>query len=198
MIHLIKTGGDRFRTLHLASLLGGIALGVSGAVPAQAANELFLTWPGIIGPSTVQGHVGDIELTSYSQNASNTASLGSAGTGAGAGAGKAICGEVTVTKRIDSTSPIFLGMVLSGKVTPGPVTVTFARGAQDNTFYSVSLRRVLPTSITQSDSTGPDKLTETIVFSATEFVFTYTPQLPNGSVGTPVTFRFDCTTNKIQ
>ena len=165
------------------------------AAQAQAANELFLTWPGIIGPSTVQGHVGDIELTSYSQNASNTASLG--GTGTGAGAGKASCGEVTVTKRIDSTSPIFLGMVLSGKVTPGPVTVTFARGAQDNTFYSVGLRRVLPTSITQSDSTGPDKLTETIVFSAIEFVFTYTPQLPNGGVGTPVTFRFDCGANKV-
>jgi type VI secretion system secreted protein Hcp len=176
------------------AVIATVALPLVLPAQAQAANELFLTWPGIIGPSTVQGHVGDIELTSYSQNASNTANLG----GTGTGAGKAICGEVTVTKRIDSTSPIFLGMVLSGKVTPGPVTVTFARGPQDNTFYSVSLRRVLPTSITQSDSTGPDKLTETIVFSALEFVFTYTPLLPNGSVGTPVTFRFDCSANRAQ
>jgi type VI secretion system secreted protein Hcp len=187
MFYLINHANRR-RTLQAISLLGGVALCTCWAVTAQAANELFLTWPGIIGPSTVQGHVGDIELTSYSQNASNTF----ASSAGGAGAGKAICGQVTVTKRIDSTSPIFLGMVLTGQHTQGPVIVTFARGAQDTTFYSVSLRDVIITSITESDSTGPDKLTESIVLLAAQFVYTYTPILPNGRVGTPVTFSFTC------
>jgi type VI secretion system secreted protein Hcp len=160
------------------------------ATDARAANELFLTWPGIIGSSTVQGHVGDIELLSYSQNASNTANQDSTGRG-----GTAICGQITITKRIDSTSPIFLGMVLSGRRTSGPVTITFAKSVQDTTFYTVALRDVLPTSITQSDSTGPEKITETIVMSAVKFLFTFTPQLPNGSFGTPVTFGWDCSTN---
>jgi type VI secretion system secreted protein Hcp len=111
------------------------------------------------------------------------------------GAGKAICGEVTITKRIDSTSPIFLGMVLSSRRTSGPVTISFAKSANDATFYSVSLRNVVPTSITQNDDPGPGKLTETIVLSASQFLFTYTPQLPNGSFGTPVTFGFDCAIN---
>jgi type VI secretion system secreted protein Hcp len=166
-------------------------VGIAFVLPkhAQAATDLFLTWPGIIGPSTVQGHVGDIELTSYSQNASNTFSQSS-------GAGKAVCGEVTITKRIDSTSPVFLGMVLSGRVTSGPVTVTFAKSAKDTTFYTVSLRNVVPTSITQSDSEGPERVTETIVLSASQFVFTFTPQLPNGSFGTPVTFGWDCAANR--
>jgi type VI secretion system secreted protein Hcp len=170
------------------------ALGLAFVFPmqAQAATDLFLTWPGIIGPSTVQGHAGDIELTSYSQTASNTFSQGSSG----GGSGKAVCGEVTITKRIDSTSPIFLGMVLSGKVTQGPVTITFAKSANDATFYSVSLRNVIPTSITQSDDPGPGKITETIVLSASQFMFTFTPQLPNGSFGTPVSFSFDCAANK--
>ena len=87
-------------------------------------------------------------------------------------------------------------MVLSGKVTQGPVTITFAKSANDATFYSVSLRNVIPTSITQSDDPGPGKITETIVLSASQFVFTFTPQLPNGSFGTPVTFGFDCAANK--
>jgi type VI secretion system secreted protein Hcp len=182
---------NRCRALQLASLLGGVALGVCSAATAQADNEVFLTWPGITGPSTVQGHVGDIELLSFSQSTSNTGATGSAGTGAGAGKATG-CGQVTITKRIDSTSPIFFGMVVSGQITSGPVTVTFARGAQDKTFYSVGLRTVLPTSITQSDSTGADKFTETITFLAVQFTITYTPQLPNGGVGTPVTLSLTC------
>jgi type VI secretion system Hcp family effector len=162
---------------------------------AQAATDLFLTWPGIIGSSTVQGHVGDIELLSYSQNASNTANPDSTGKGGG---GKAICGQITITKRLDSSSPVFLGMVLSERITAGPVTVTFAKSgnARDTTFYTVRLRDVVPTSITQSDSPGADTIIETIVLAARQFVFTFTPQLPNGSFGTPVSFGWDCATNR--
>ena len=151
-------------------------VGVASVLPmqAQAATDLFLTWPGIIGPSTIQGHAGDIELTSYTQTASNTASQSSGG----GGSGKAVCGAITITKGIDSTSPVFLGMVLSGRHTAGPVTVTFAKSKQDTTFYTVSLRDVIPTSITQSDDPGPGRITETIVLSASQFEFTLTPQLP--------------------
>jgi type VI secretion system secreted protein Hcp len=159
--------------------------GIRFPMQAQAATDLFLTWPGIIGPSTVQGHAGDIELTSYTQTASNTFNQ----SGSGGGSGKAVCGEVTITKRIDSTSPIFLGKVLSGSRTDGPVTITFAKSAQETT-------NVVVTSITQSDDPGPGKITEAIVLSAAQFEFTFTPQLPNGSFGTPVRFGFDCVANK--
>jgi type VI secretion system secreted protein Hcp len=188
-----REGARQMKNVTAFAVTATIGLAFVLPTQARAATDLFLTWPGIIGPSTVQGHVGDIELTSYSQNASNTFSQ--SGGGGGGGAGKAICGEVTITKRIDSTSPIFLGMVLSSKRTSGPVTITFAKSANDATFYSVSLRNVVPTSITQSDDPGPGRITETIVLSASQFVFTFTPQLPSGSFGTPVTFGFDCATN---
>jgi len=191
MFSEINNGAVRCRTPWLASLLGGVALVSGWTANAHAATDLFLTWPGVIGPSTVQGHVGDIEITSYSQNASNTGQ-----TSSGGGAGKAVCGQVTITKLIDNTSPVFLGMVLSGKTTAGPVTVTFAKsGEKDTTFYTVKLHGVVPTSITQSDSTTGDIVTETIVFSARQFQFSFTPQLANGSSGTPVTFGWDCQTN---
>jgi type VI protein secretion system component Hcp len=86
--------------------------------------------------------------------------------------------------------------VLSGSRTDGPVTITFAKSAQETTFYTVKLRNVVVTSITQSDDPGPGKITETIVLSAAQFEFTFTPQLPNGSFGTPVRFGFDCVANK--
>jgi type VI protein secretion system component Hcp len=101
-------------------------------------------------------------------------------------------------KRVDQTSPVFLGMVLSGRATAGPVTFTFANSSTDqiSTFYTVSLRNVLPTSITQSDSLGDDAIIETIVLMASQFVFTYTPQLASGGPGTPVSFGWDCVTNR--
>jgi hypothetical protein len=45
------------RCLRLAVLLGGVALG-SWTATAQAATDLFLTWPGIVGTSQVKGHQG--------------------------------------------------------------------------------------------------------------------------------------------
>ena len=102
-------------------------------------------------------------------------------------------------KRLDRTSPVFLGMVLSGNTTPGPVIFSFVKAGSstpDPTFYTVSLRNVIPVSITQSDSSGDDTITETIVVMASQFVFTFTPQLPTGSSGTPVSFGWDCVTNR--
>jgi len=191
---------DRRRTLRLAVLLGGVALGFSWATTAQAATDLFLTWPGIVGTSQVKGHQGDIELVSYTQTASNIPV--SPGTGKGAGPPTQptpICGQITIMKRVDQTSPVFLGMVLSGNTTPGPVIFTFAKAGSstpDTTYYTVSLRNVIPVSITQSDSLGDDTITETIVVMASQFVFTYTPQLPTGGPGTPVSFGWDCVTNR--
>jgi type VI protein secretion system component Hcp len=191
---ILKNCVDRRRTLRLAVLLGGVALGLGLTTTAQAATDLFLTWPGIVGPSAVQGHIGDIELASYSQTASNTFHPNTGG----GGAGKAICGKITITKHIDSTSPVFLGMVLSERVTAGPVIFTFAKTGvkTDTTFYTVTLRNVVPTSITQSDSTGDDTITETIVLAASQFVFSFTPQMPSGSPGTPVSFGWDCAANR--
>jgi hypothetical protein len=86
-------------------------------------------------------------------------------------------------------------MVLSGRVTAGPVTFTFANNSTSS-FYTVSLRNVVPTSIGQSDSAGADAIVESIVLSASQFVFTFTPQLPSGSFGTPVSFGWDCAANR--
>jgi type VI secretion system secreted protein Hcp len=170
-------------------------VGLMSVLPthSHAATDLFLAWPGITGSSTVPGFLGDIELLSYSQNASNTANPDSKG-----GTGKATCGQITVMKRVDSTSPVFLGMVLSEKFTAGPVTFSFAKSGnqKDPTFYTVTLHHVVPTSITQSDSSGADAIIETVVLAASQFKFTFTPQLANGSLGTPVSFGWDCAANR--
>jgi type VI protein secretion system component Hcp len=178
----------------MVSLVLGMARLASGT--EAAATDLFLTWPGIFGNSQALDHKGDIELISYSQNASGPA-------GTGPKAIPASCGQITIRKQVDSTSPVFLGMVLSGQVTtgtPAPVVFTFAKPTGNTggltPFYTVTLRNVVPTSITQSDSQGDDTIVETIILSASQFVFTFTPQLPTGASGTPISFGFDCAADK--
>jgi hypothetical protein len=62
---MISDNVDRRRALRVAVLLGGVALGLSWTSTAQAATDIFLTWPRINGPSQAPNHVVDIELESY-------------------------------------------------------------------------------------------------------------------------------------
>jgi len=54
---------------------------------------------------TISGFVGQIVLLSYSQTASNSASNPNAPP-------RGICGQITVTKHVDRSSPVLLGQVL--------------------------------------------------------------------------------------
>jgi type VI protein secretion system component Hcp len=180
-------------SMRRASLLGIIALGLAWTTGAQAQTKIFLTWQGIVGPSKVPGFQGSIELTSYMQNASNN--------GVSNGARTPVCGAITVVKFVDDTSPDFLGLVLQSQ-TSKSATVSFARstngGQTYTTFYSVSLNNVLPISVTQSDAETPSvgglqplreeilPPIETIVFSATQFRFSF---------GNGKSFGWDCSTN---
>jgi type VI protein secretion system component Hcp len=174
--------------VRLAPLLGLVALASICTAPAYADTRIWLTWPGIIGPSNVVGHVGDIPLTSYSQNASN------GGAPASVAVPGAVCGQVTITKLVDKTSPIFLAHVLKANADP-QMTITFEvqNGTTTFPYYTVQLQNILPTSITQSDSTT-DIITEQIVIKALRFRYTFSGQNPDGSLSEPVQFAFNCAT----
>ena len=174
------------RTLTLASLLSIVVLAFICATPAYADTRIWLNAFNIVGPSQVVGHVGDIPLTSYSQNASN------GGVPARGGVTGSVCGQVTITKLVDNTSPIFLGQILKASLIPR-LTITFEQqnGTTVFPYYTVVLETVLPTSMTQSDSTT-DIITEQIVLSAQVFRFKFDGQNPDGSLGQPVSFGFDC------
>jgi type VI protein secretion system component Hcp len=165
-------------------------LASGGAVSAQSGSrgpsgqtsttQLFLAYPGISGPSTVPGFIGTIQLLSYSQAASNNGV-------------SVTCGQVVITKLIDTTSPAFLGMMFNGSRTSAPATVTFVNstpGAQ-TPFYTVNLSDVVPVSISQSDD-PVNGLIETIVLSVTKFLFTST----QSGGGGPITVGWDCVANK--
>jgi type VI protein secretion system component Hcp len=107
---------------------------------------------------------------------------------------QSVCGQVVITKLVDKTSPIFLAHVLRANADP-KVTITFEvqNGSTVFTYYTVVLRNVLPTSISQSDNTN-DIVTEQIVLKAQAFEYQFSGQNPDGSFSGFFGFRFDCAT----
>ena len=179
-------------TLGRSSLIGGVMLALSWVGSAHAAGtELFLRWPGISGDSNVVGHVGEIQLLSYSQSVSNN------DTAVPSTMKKAICGQVVITKPIDKSSTHFLSLVLRSQRTQGPVIVTFVKpGSLQQTYYTVTLHNVVVASMTQNDSPNDASITETLTVLASQFSYSFRAQGTDGSFGPPVTFGWDCAANR--
>jgi type VI secretion system secreted protein Hcp len=177
----------------LAPLLIAAGLAVSG--PAAAAEEIFLRLDGIAGGATAAGHQNEIVLSSYSQAFSNTAG---AVTGGGGGAGKVKCGEITVMKNIDKSSPKLIGSVVIGNhIATGDIK--FDSSSRNGTLvesYHVALTEVVITDIAQMDHT-PDGVMEQVTLSATKYTFTFTPTTNNGGAGGKISFTVDCSTNQV-
>jgi type VI secretion system secreted protein Hcp len=176
------------------SVLLMVGLAASGS--AAAADEIFLRLDGIMGGATGAGHQNEIIISSYSQAFSNTTS---AATGSGGGAGKVKCGEITVMKNIDKSSPKLIGAVVTGShIATGDIVFdsTRANGTVSES-YHVALTDVVVTDIAQMDHT-PQGVMEQVTLSARQFKFTFTPTTGVvGIGGAPISFSVDCSTNVV-
>jgi len=176
----------------LAPVLVAAGLALSGA--AAAADEIFLRLDGIMGSSTAVGHQNEIVVTTYSQAFSNSVSTA---TGSGSGAGKVNCGEITVMKNIDTSSPKLIGAVVTGThIATGDIKLDSTRANGLVETYHVALTDVLVTDIAQMDRT-PQGVMEQVKLSASQFKFTFTPIANTGGPGTPISFSVDCRTNVV-
>jgi type VI secretion system secreted protein Hcp len=172
-------------------LAGAIAAGASA--PATAVADIFLKLDGIEGESQDAKHKGEIDILSYTQSFRNETT---SGTGGGGGAGKVTCGDVTVLKNIDKSSPPIIGAVATGKHIPKAVLTFRTLGAQQAEYYKVTLSDVLMVAIDQTDQPDPSKIVEKLQINASKFEFEYRPQKADGSLGAAVKFGFDCKANK--
>src|SRR5262245_49885529 len=140
---MLRTGTST-QVRRLKSVLLGATFALCCIASADAAQPttttttttILLKIAGITGTSQIPGHVGEIILSGFSATNTNTPS-GTGGTGGGSG--KAVCGQVTITKTIDQTSPQFLRLLFLGAHTPS-ATVTFQSSDGKTTpsdFYTV-------------------------------------------------------------
>lgn len=171
------------------------ALTALGALPAQAASDVFLQLEGIPGESTDAKHKDWIEIHSYSQGFSNSSTNGGGG---GGGAGKVSCGDVKVIKTIDKASPQLMFAVMTGKhISKGTLAFRSVSGKGDVDYYTVTFDDVLITSLQQSDAASDDtRITESVSLTAQKYSFSYRVQKADGSFDSAKTFGYDCVANK--
>jgi type VI protein secretion system component Hcp len=174
-------------TWYLAVLLAACGLVISGAAVAAQTILLSITGPAINGNSGDSRCPTCIRLSAYSQTVQNTPP---AGTGGGAGAGLGVCGPVTVTKSIDTSSNVLVVDTLVGTHFT-QATIYFYNDSTPQDFYQIDLSPVVIQSVTTSDNRAGG-IVEQVVLVATQFVYTYRPQLPDGGAGPPIVQGYDC------
>ena len=172
-------------------LLAG-ALAAAAVAPASAVADIFLKLDDIAGESTDANHKGEIDILSYSQSFKNAVSDSTGG----ASAGKVTCGDITVVKNIDKSSPLLIGEVVSGKVIPNGKLTFRSVGRAALEYYVVTLKDVLVTSIDQTDQNNPARIFERVTLNAAQFKFSYQQQKADGQLLPAVQFSVDCRANK--
>jgi len=176
---------------------GGFAAAPAAPVSAVADVFLKLTDNGaqIEGEATQKGFEKQIEILSYTQSFTNS---GTGSAGGGAGAGKVSCGDITVMKNIDKSSPKLIQAVATGKHIDTGVLTFLSVGKTEARYYVVTLKDVLITSIAQTDQNDTARIFEKVSIHASDFKFDYTPLKANGAPGATVEFEFNCAANKAE
>jgi type VI secretion system secreted protein Hcp len=167
--------------------------GILMAGSAWSAEEIFLKLDGIRGSSTDARHAGEIVLSTYSQAFRNTLNFGF---GSGAGAGRVSCGDITVVKSIDISSPSLIQQVVTGRhIASGTITFRRPNRDQPQEYYTVRLTDVIIDAIEQVEGTGDTGIQERVSLKARQFRFGFKPQNADGSLGAEQTFGWDCVSN---
>jgi type VI secretion system secreted protein Hcp len=170
-------------------LAGAMAAAVA---PAPALADIFLNLYEFAGESLDSKHKGEIDILSYSQSFRAATSA----VGGGGGTGKVTCGDVTLLKNIDKSSPHLIEHVVTGKHIEKGLLTFRTTGKTQVEYYTVTLTDILISSIDQSDQPDPAKIVERTTLTPAAFEFSYRPQNPNGSLGTAIHFKYDCKADK--
>jgi type VI protein secretion system component Hcp len=164
-------------TLSASCWLNGalLALGMAASVPAQAAEiQSYLKIDGIAGESIRTGHVGDIELSGYSQTF-----------------GTRNCSRVVLNKLVDSASPALIGRAAGNVFTPRAVISMRKVGDGIRVdFFTAILDSVSIEKIELNDSTGT--LLEQVTLRPRSIRIEYRPQAADGTFAPAIVSTVDC------
>lgn len=146
------------------------------------AVEIFLKIDGVTGESKANGHVGEIEVFSFSLGASNPSSVAY---GHGSGAGKVDISSLSIQKQVDNASAKLFQNCASGKHFPnGTLVVREAGGDKPVEYYKLEMAECFIDSISWGGSAGGGKPSESVAMSFSSLKITYFPQNEDGSQGT--------------
>ncbi len=164
--------------------------------PTQAAVDMFLKMDPIKGESRAEGFEKQIDVVAWSFGMSNPVTIG--GGGGGPIVGIASFQDISITKYLDSSSPLLmLGNAMGTPHAEWILTFRRSNGSpQGFVFYKVTLNDVIVSSYSISASTGEDIPMEQVSFAYTKITIEYTPTGPDGRPLDPVVFKWDRERNR--
>jgi type VI secretion system secreted protein Hcp len=146
------------------------------------ALNAYLKLDGISGESNDRGHEDWIEVLSFSWG---MALQGGRGAGGGGGAGKVTVHDITVSKRVDSSSPVLMKTCASGQhIKTGQLEVVRKGDRKQDPYLVIKLQDVLVSSFQQSAS--GDSPLEGLSLNFTRLEEDFIPGDDRGGTGTPV------------
>ncbi|XID92372.1 Hcp family type VI secretion system effector [Paenibacillaceae bacterium WGS1546] len=169
-------------------LLGGTSASAVSSAPERPplTDTVYLSLDGVPGESTARGYERWIELTGVEFGVSNSsASPG----GSGSVAGRASVDSFSVSKRLDSASPLLLQAALTGRAAKSGKLVFLKPGESPAPRLSIDLGAVSVTDY------AFDNAHETVRFKFDAIQFSYFPTLPNGTKAPPVAANWNFKVN---
>lgn len=171
--------------IFLVVVLGLVAIGTSDSFATagtSSGDPIYMKYGTINGGVTESTHTNWIALNSFQFGVERPISA-LAGTSERE-PGAPVVSDITITKVMDSSSTALFSEAFQG--TPQTVTIDLVKTdgtGQAVTYAEYVLSNALVSSY--SVSSGGDNPTESIAISFTKITFKFTPQNPDGSVGTP-------------
>ena len=159
------------------------------------AVDMFLKIEGVKGESEDDSHKNEIDVLAWSWGMSQSGTLHA---GKGGGGGKAAIQDISVTKWVDSSTPVLMKYCSSGQhIAKAQLVVRKAGGESGPLEYIViKMGPVLITSISGGGSGGEDRLTENVTLNFKKVEYDYTPQDEKGGKGDAIPWKFDIAANK--
>ncbi|MCC9601129.1 type VI secretion system tube protein Hcp [Stieleria sp. JC731] len=158
------------------------------------AVDMFLDIKGEIqGESQDSVHTNEIDVLAWSWGMSQS---GSFHTGSGGGAGKASFQDISLTKWIDTASPILMIYCANGDHFPSAKLTVRKAGKNPLEYLIIDMKDVLVTSLSTGGSGGEDRLTENVTLNFRQVKVSYKAQKKDGSGGPEKEFTWDIAANK--
>jgi type VI secretion system secreted protein Hcp len=159
------------------------------------ALDMFLIIEGEISGETQDDKYsaeGGIDLLAWSWGMSQS---GSFHVGGGGGAGKANFQDISCTKWIDKSSPVLQLYCANGDHFPEAKIVVRKAGKEPLEYLTITMKKVLITSVSTGGSGGEDKLTENISLNFAEVFVDYIEQKEDGTEGEKPSFKWNIAKN---
>jgi type VI secretion system secreted protein Hcp len=157
------------------------------------AVDIFLKLGDIKGDAAdKKGHGGEIDVLAWSWGMSQSASTHH---GSGGGTGKANVQDLSITKRIDNSSPNLIKFCCTGKHFPDAVLTCRKAGDNPLEYLVIKMKDIVISSVHTGGSGGADVLTENISLNFSQFEVTYTDQANLGAQAKSIVGGFNIAGN---